>query len=184
MGPGFRMPHYRSSSENMKSFGPIRKTPRSPTWGRLEACPSGARREGSWPRGQPGAVQGRTSPDDHRHDHDDHHDREPAVDMTLRTNRLEVLVSHPRVVAGEPFEMAVHVTRLKTALPLAKGSITAKSRGRGACRNRPRRTRVSRVSGYCHCRRATIASVSGFQGDCGQRRPSVRFAHADGSRVN
>ena len=81
-----------------------------------------------WLGGQSAAARWQHQDD---HDEGDHHDHEPAVNVTRWTGELEVYVNHPHVVAGEPFEMAVHITRLETAAPVIEGRVSAELRGEG-----------------------------------------------------
>jgi multidrug efflux pump subunit AcrA (membrane-fusion protein) len=80
----------------------------------------------AWLRGQDDKASRHDAHDEH--DHDDH---EPAVNVTVWTDELEVFVTHPYAVVGEPLGVAVHVTRLRTAAPVSKGTISAEFRGAG-----------------------------------------------------
>jgi RND family efflux transporter MFP subunit len=78
----------------------------------------------------PGWMGGPAQTVDGHASHDDHEAHEHAAEVTVWTDELEVYVNHPHAVAAEPFEIAVHITHLKTGTPLAEGAVTAElSRG-------------------------------------------------------
>ncbi len=80
--------------------------------------------------GQGASTAGAAEEHHDHHDEEHHHDHEePAVSTTHWGSGLEVYTHHPCPVAGEPFELAVHLTQVESGRPVTSGSVSMILRG-------------------------------------------------------
>ena len=80
---------------------------------------------------RPAWIEGKLGLADDHASQDDHEEHELSVNVTVWTDEVEIYVNHPYAVATESFEMAVHITQLKTVAPLVEGSVTTELAGPG-----------------------------------------------------
>ncbi len=67
----------------------------------------------------------------HDHAHDEAHEDHASRAVTVWTEKSELFAEFPPLVAGQPVEVALHLTRLDNFAPVQTGTVTVEMRSRG-----------------------------------------------------